>query len=258
MRMIHQLLVIDRRKSIGLTLFDDGQLILQSDLLIGLVQALMVLGEEMGPVKGSLREAELGQYQISILSKDHLAYVAIQDTYDSEPFTRNLMEGVVDEYHTTLSKSNLHVQLKKEQLIKKGVVKLLTTMQFPVDKLEETRELIIDFVANHSVYVDALLLADLDDGIIDIILQPESERIIRLLMEILSEIPFERHWVGQTRLHKPLDNGQDVYDYELWMIYRVKDTDFCLLGRAYYRDEQERKRLISDLEGLTELIAGLL
>ena len=88
--MIHQLLVIYRERSVGLTLFDDRQLRLQSDLLIGLVQALMVLGEEMGPVKGSLREAELGKYQISILSKDHLIYVAVQDTYDSEPFTKQI------------------------------------------------------------------------------------------------------------------------------------------------------------------------
>ncbi|MFV2014779.1 MAG: hypothetical protein ACC656_05090, partial [Candidatus Heimdallarchaeota archaeon] len=91
--------MLDREKSVGLEIYSDNTIHFQSDLLIGLVQALMLLGQELGESKGPLREAELGDYQISILSRDHMAYIAIQDTYDSEPFTKRILDGVLEKYH---------------------------------------------------------------------------------------------------------------------------------------------------------------
>ena len=256
--MIHRLTALDRTKSVGVTLFDNQELIVQSDLLNGLVQALMLLGEEMGPVKGELREAELGQYQISILSKDHIAYIAIQDTYDSEPFTSRILENIIDKFHPIFIKANFHREMENEEEIKAEIKEMLQTMKFPDEKIDAVRVLLRNFQLRTNSVADTLFLADLDDGIVEIFDVPEDRTIVRILMEILSEIPFERHWIGQTKLRRPVFINDNTFENELWLIYRIGLTDFCLMGRAYYNSLAEQDGLRDSLEQLVDQISSLL
>ena len=256
--MIHRLTVLDRIKSIGVTVFDNREIEVQPDLLIGLVQALMLLGEEMGPVKGELREAELGKYQISILSQDHLAYVAIQDTYDSEPFTSKILQNVIDKYHDFFRQSNFHTQLPNHEEIIVEIADMLETMKFPVDKIESVGKLINEFQLNINSVADTLILTDLDDGIVNIYQQPADNSIVRVLMEIISEIPFERHWIGQTKLKEAKIINNNSFTNELWLIYRIGLTDFCIMGRAYYNMYHEHDNILIGLDRLVEQISSIL
>lgn len=253
--MIHKLILLDRNKSIGVSLFDNNQIDIQSDLLLGLVQALMLLGEEMGPHKGLLREAELGKYQIGILSVDHLAYIVLQDAYDSEPFTRRMLQGVINKYHSVFKIANFNQSLENEHEIKENVFNLLQTMKFPLRLLPKIQKNIDSFITDTSDICDTLLLADLDDGIIKVFSENNNtENVTKILMEILSEIPFERHWLGESKLMKSKLINSRYRTHEAWFIYRIGLTDFCLLGRAFYNPDDERDFLVNNIEILSKKI----
>ncbi|MHA2029424.1 MAG: hypothetical protein ACW99A_15210 [Candidatus Kariarchaeaceae archaeon] len=250
------MLVLDREKSVGLEIYNDNTISFQSDLLIGLVQALMLLGQELGESKGPLREAELGDYQISILSRDHMAYIAIQDTYDSEPFTKRILEGVLSKYHEYFSNVNFNQKIENENEIRETVAELLKTMKFPTELLPELNPLIDDFIKSTNNVCDTLFLADLDDGIVNIWCGDLHDPIIKILMEILSEIDPERTWVGESKLFAPkLVPGQDrAATHENWFMTRIGTTDFCLMGRAYYAHGIESELLSKNMELLAEKI----
>jgi hypothetical protein len=259
--MIHKLFVIDRNKSIGVSLYiaDGNQLQIETELLIGLVQALMLLGEEMGPTKGGLREAELGKYQIGIMSKDHLAYVIIQDAYDSEPFTSRMLEGVINKFHDEFLKFSFRTDLPKSSPIRAEISKMLQTMKFPKQYLPKVKIAVDRFHKMTTAITDTLFIADLDDGIVSIITQPtKDENIIKLLMEILSEIPFDRHWIGESKLRNPKIIDGIEKTHEGWVIYRINDTDFCIMGRTYFNHGAEHDSLILSLESLTEEVARII
>ncbi len=244
-------MLLDRNKSVGVELYNNDIISLQPDLLIGLVQALMLLGEEMGPAKGPLKEAELGKYQIAILSRDHLAYVAVQDIYDSEPFTSRILESVIERWHESFLGLNLNHHIDDKEKIKASVSRLLQTMKFPLHILPDIKPLIDEFLIATNDICDTFMLADLDDGIVNIWKNPDNEGIIKILMEILSEIPFEKRWIGETKLIKPLVIDKQNRSYEAWFIHRIGLTDFCLMGRAYYNPGLERDRLVTRLEELS-------
>lgn len=249
---IHKLILLDRVKSIGITLYDTETIKFQSDLLIGLVQALMLLGEELGPSKGKLREAELGKFQLSILSKDHLAYILIHDTYDSEPFTRKLVNRVVDEYHEYFVEMNFNRPPQGIDKVKVKTGQLLQSMKFPLDMLDEIQPYIDQFNIDTRYICDTLLLSDLDDGVISIFKQ-DDDQIVKILLEILSEIDFEKQWIGESKLRIPKEIMGEKRNFEGWFIFRLGLTDFCLLGRSYHVNS-ERDLLIRELEILSSNI----
>lgn len=219
--MIHRLLVVDRDKSVGVTLYDDDIIQFQADLLIGLSQALLLLGEELGKAKGDLKEAELGTYQIGIITRDHLAYVAVQDAYDSEPFTKRILDSVIKEFHPYFIKTNFNVKIKKFEQVKQRIAELLQTMKFPTHLIPLINPHIDQFMIRTNHIADCLFIADLDDGIVNIYEEPENENIIKLLMEILSEIPFERRWLGETKLMNSREIHGRTITHHLNRIYTI-------------------------------------
>ncbi|OLS28844.1 MAG: hypothetical protein HeimC2_04450 [Candidatus Heimdallarchaeota archaeon LC_2] len=254
--MIHLLLVLDREKSVGLEIYNDRTISFQSDLLIGLVQALMLLGQELGESKGPLREAELGSYQISILSRDHIAYIAIQDTYDSEPFTKRILDGVVTKYHEYFRLANFNQRIDDEEEIRETVAELLVTMKFPTELLPEILPLIDEFNSSTNNVCDTLFLADLDDGIVHIWSGDSNDPIIKILMEILSEIDPERTWIGESKLlaPRPIEGQEKAATHENWFMIRIGTTDFCIMGRAYYSHGLESELLSKNMDLLSEKI----
>ncbi len=254
--MIHLLLVLDREKSVGLEIYNDNTISFQSDLLIGLVQALMLLGQELGESKGPLREAELGDYQISILSRDHIAYIAIQDTYDSEPFTKRILDNVLIKYHEYFCTVNFNQKVDDESEIRDTVTELLKTMKFPRALLPQLDSLIDDFNTSTNNVCDTLFIADLDDGIVHIWSGESNDPIIKILMEILSEIDPERTWIGESKLlsPRPVKGQVKAATHENWFMIRIGTTDFCIMGRAYYSHGLESELLTKNMEILSEKI----
>jgi hypothetical protein len=218
---------------------------------------MMLLSAELGPAKGSLKETELGSYQIGIVEKDHLAYVIIQDLYDNEPFTSKILNHVIERFHTDFLHLSLNENFEMNDQYKQEVGYLLETMKFPSHLIHEVEAYIDRFQIKTHHICDALLLTDLDDGLVKIFEEPKSSGIVTILLEILSEIPFSRQWIGESELV-----AKDKLDYtrshEVWFIQRIGMTDFCLAGRAYYKPESERLRLVSKIEELTDNIHQVL
>ncbi len=256
--MIHRLILLDRNKSIGKTLYDDGTIDLNHDLLIGLIQALMLLGETLGESKGLLREAELGKMQLAILSKDYFAYAIIQDSIDNEAFSRKLLDGVLDEFHDEFKAQDITRTYKNEDKVKDRIKELLTSMVFPKELLPKIRTMIDEFMQATHYMIDTLFLSDLDDGIIEIFHSSENKKIIKILLEILSEISFDRQWIGESKLFKPVVTNNHESTHEVWILHRIGLTDFVLVGRAYYSPGVQRETLVSEIEKLSDSIQNLL
>ncbi len=251
--MIHYLFVVDTSKSVGFEAFNDQKYSLPSELLISLIQSILLLGKQMnaGDPKGELREVEIGNIQISSIEIDHIAYIVIQDTYDNEPFTKKTLGKVIDRFHQVFYEANFTYGIPNEEAIKSEIQDLITTMAFPMSCLPDIENILEDNF-RESPNVDTLLIADLDNGIVKIWREGEGQ-IIQLLMEILSEIPFERSWIGESRLISPKQFNSKKFNYEGWVIHRIGQSDFCVLGRAYY-NAKDRDEIIETFERLSSSI----
>lgn len=251
--MIHYLFVVDTSKSVGFEAFNDHKYSFPSELLISLIQTILLLGKQMdaGEPKGEMREVEIGDIQIASVELDNLAYVVIQDTYDNEPFTKMTLQKVISKYHVTFLQSNFYHGIRNEEEIKTNIEQLITTMAFPKSTLPKIDKLFKE-IFESKPNVDTFVLADLDNGIVKVWREGEGQ-ILQLLMEILSEIPFERSWIGESKLRKPKKFDEEDFDYEGWIIQRIGKSDFCVLGRAYYNPNQ-RDDLIETFENLTNRI----
>ncbi|MHA2091583.1 MAG: hypothetical protein ACW98K_12045, partial [Candidatus Kariarchaeaceae archaeon] len=243
---IHRLILFNTENQKGCTLYDDGLVSLDSQLLMRLIQTMMLLSKELGPHKGELKETELGSYQIGIVARDHLAYVIIQDSLDNEPFTSKILNHVVDRFHLEFIEMELNEAFQLNERYKQEVAALIDTMKFPRHLLPDLEPLIQQFhIKTHNI-CDSLFLTDLDDGLVQIFQESDHKGIVSILLEILSEIPFERQWIGESELTA------------VWFIQRLGMTDFCIAGRAFYQPETERQRLVHKIEQLTDEIHQIL
>ncbi len=249
--MIHLLLLIDRKKSVGLELFKDNTITFDSELLIPLIQSILLISQSFGnsKPKGELRELEIGDYQIGSYELDNLAYVIIQDTYDNEPFTKQILTSIINEFHDKFLSMDFSREIQGLGSIKERIVELTTTMKFPTQVLQSFQYRIKELLTRVQG-VETIFLADLDDGVKHIWLRRENN-IITVLMEILSEIPFERSWLGEVRLFKPIEFNGISYTHEAWIIVRIGLTDFCILARGYF-NQSFRDIMLSEFESLAE------
>ena len=249
--MIYLLLLLDRDKSIGIELHNAGKFSFDSDLLISLVQTILILSDEIGDEKpkGAFREIEIGEYQIGVVQSNNLAYIFVQDTYDNEPFTKLIIDKVINEFHSVFMKENLNYGLNNIESIRERVSQLLTTMTFPDDLLQKADDVMYDVLSKIPA-IDTLFLADLDDGMVRL-WASGGENIVNLLLGILSEIPFERSWMGETRLFRKKTIKGQSKNNEAWIIQRIGFTDFCILARCVFNPD-ERDFIISTVEAAAE------
>ena len=251
--MIHRLIVYNQDDHKGVTLYDNEKVNLDSELLIRLIQSMVMLSEELGPSKGAIKETELGRYQIGIVTRDNLSYVIIQDQYDNEPYTSKILNHVIDRFHPKLLDIELDDNYALNYEYKDRVSVLIDTMKFPREIIPSIQPLIDSFqIKTHNI-CDTLFICDLDDGLVHIFDKPENDGIIAILLEILSEIPFSRQWLGESKLFSN-NNEDEIGTHEVWFIQRIGMTDFCIMGRAYYTPESERMNLVDKIEELTESI----
>ncbi len=255
--MIYLLLLLDRTKSIGIELHNQKVFNFDSDLLISLVQTILILAEEVGDEKpkGDFREIEIGRHQIGVVQRDNLAYIFVQDTYDNEPFTKGVIDEVIKEFHPQFLSENLNYGISNIDYVRKRVSQLLTTMTFPPDLLHAADNVMNDVLAKIPS-IDTLFLADLDDGIVRL-WASGGENIVNLLLGILSEIPFERSWMGETKLYKKKVIKGIAKSHEAWVIQRIGFTDFCILARCVFNPE-DRDYIITTIEAAAnELQSGI-
>ena len=119
-----------------------------------------------------------------------------------------------------------------------------------MDKLPETYQMIDELIAN-GIEFETLLLGDLDDGIIHVYLG--SREKVSLLMEIMSQLPIETSWIGESSIFQR--NDQVVK--EILLISRLGTTDFFMLGQAIIRPDA-KDETIRRFEAFTSKILNLL
>ncbi len=252
--MIHKLIIFNTDDLNGFLVFDRSDVNVNVDLLVRLVTAMSVLSANLGDPKGELGEVELGDYQIGMLPVDNFAYVILTDAMDNEPFTRKILDNIVEMFHDQLVEvSNTHEISKKLQ---NEIATFLETMKFPDVLIPQVRDLVETFQFDTLGACDVLFLADLDDGIVSNFTDSLDKNISTLLMEILSEIPFEKSWIAEMKSKEK--ESQDERSHEFWVISRVGMTDFTVLTRGFYQPFIDKNNVIEKIECLCEDIHQLL
>lgn len=258
--MIHKLVFFNNLTMDYFVLFDDQELDINYDLLIRLVKAMNILTESLGTEvvysKGALQEIEMGAYQIGIKSIDEFVYTIFQDMYDNEPFSSKILTQIIEKtYPIARVAKNLNDSVP---LLTSEISNIISTMKFPKSLLPKVQALVDKFHISTFQVVDTLFLADLDDGLVQIFSKKSGSNVISILMEIFSEIPFEKSWVAESNYFKNNGFTKDQNKSEIWFIYKLGLTDFTILGRGYITHEISYDHLISHIEELTDSLHQLI
>ena len=253
--MIHKLLVFNNLNHNCSLLYDNGLVDLRHNLLIRLIKATIQLGQEMDKsLSISLQEIEIGKLQIGLLGKDNFTYIVVQDSLDNEAFTRRILDSIINEFHSKVANLAFLNEFDRIDNYQKGLSNFLNTMKFPQERLPS-----VDYIAEQFIQkiskCDTLFITDLDDGIVKVWKNTKDGSIVKILSEILSEMDIDKSWIGEIPQF-PVSPGS--LDHEIWFIYRLEYSDFCLLGRSFYSDPNEREEFIYQVERLTQEIVSII
>ncbi|OLS28845.1 MAG: hypothetical protein HeimC2_04460 [Candidatus Heimdallarchaeota archaeon LC_2] len=252
--MIHKLIIFNTKTLDGIQIFDRSDVHLNVDLIVRLVAAMGIMSENLGDSKGEISEIELGTYQIGIFTVDTLAYVVLQDKFDNEPFTSKILNNIVDLFHEQLIEVSNNLEIDRK--LKSEIATYLETMKFPDVLISEVNKLAETFQFDTLGACDVLFLADLDDGIVTTFANADDQKISNLLMEILSEIPFEKSWIAEMKSKQEMN--EEKRSHEFWVISRIGMTDFTILARGFYQPFIDKNNIINKLECLCKDIHQLL
>lgn len=252
--MIHKLIIFNTKTLNGFLIFDRSDVNLDVELIVRLVAAMSIMSENLGDPKGELSEVEIGEYQIGMLTVDTLAYVILQDKFDNEPFTRRILNNIVEVFHEQLIEVSKYHEIDRK--LQSEIATYLETMKFPEVLIPVVNKLADAFQFDTLGACDVLFLADLDDGIVTTFANAKDQHISTLLMEILSEIPFEKSWIAEMKSKQA--EGEEERSHEFWVISRIGMTDFTVLARGFYQPSIDKNNIIEKLECLCEDIHQLL
>lgn len=232
--MIRKILVLDKDSGLGFDLYDDKTIKVDPSLLSGLVGALLLF---TGTLSSDLdfKRADIGTLRLSVSSMNGVQYVAFSDIFDNYEFVTSKVMDVINLVCNDLTIDTLFSWIPEPEIEHK-IKSILVTDQFPMEKLPETYQLIDELIAN-GIEFETLLLGDLDDGIIHVYLGNREK--VTLLMEIMSQLPIETNWIGESSLFQL----NDRIVKEVLLISRLGKTDFFLLGQAVISPEVKEEAI---------------
>lgn len=258
--MIHKIVVIDQRTTVGQVLYDDGIVILETDLLTGFISALTAFAKCIGEKSIEFKGADLGDNRFSLITRDHLTYAIFQDLFDNEPFARLTLKEIIDIYHDELGKLNLSMDTVKSS-IKREIKNLIETEYFPISALKGINNKIEEIISNALINFDLMFLSSITNGIIQVWRRPINPTIMKQFLDIISKIPLEMNWLaeGKTSSHGYIDElNDDETEMEVWMIKRVSETNFFIAGRAIGANTVMQDDCSSKITTIFEEIASLI
>ncbi len=232
-KMIHKILVMDKDSGLGFDLYDDKTIKVDPSLLSGLVGALLLF---TGTLSSDLdfRGADIGSLRITVSSKNGVQYIAFSDIFDNQELISKKLSNVMDFLGKEITIETLFDWSPSEE-VEKHIKRILDTYQFPEELLPKTFSYIDKLLTYDGIEFETLLLTDLDDGIIHVYLGNEDK--VMLLMEILSQLPIDRTWVGESSIFQ-LNNELAK---EILLINRLNNTEFFILGQAVINPTQKEK-----------------
>ena len=238
--MIHKIIVIDQRTTVGQVLFDDGIVPLETDLLTGFISALSAFAQCLGEESVEFKGADLGDNRFSLITRDHLTYAVFQDLYDNEPFARMALIEIIDIYHDEIMSLNLSYDTIKTS-IKDEITNLIETEYFPVGILNNVNSKIDEIVSKSHINFDLLFLSSISNGVIQVWRRPINPTIMKQFLDIISKIPLEMNWLaeGKSTNRQLLDlNNNGASELEAWMIKRVSETNYFVAGRGTSKNSE--------------------
>lgn len=230
--MIHKILVIDQRTTIGQPLYDDGTVILETDLLTGFISALSAFAQCLGEEAIEFKGADLGNNRFSLITRDHLTYAVLQDLFDNEPFSRIMLKEIIDLYHNELVQINLASESIQKTILT-DIASFIESETFPKTILKSLNKTIENILTESRLQFDLLFLGSITNGIIQIWRRPINPHMMKLFLDIISKIPLEMNWLaeGKIKSFTPQVTTQ-IPEFETWIIKRISVTEFFIAGRA--------------------------
>lgn len=257
--MIHKIIVIDKRTTVGQVLFDNGVVALETDLLTGFISALSAFASCLGEKSIEFKGADLGDHRFSLISRDHLAYAIFQDLFDNEPFARMALKEIIDIFHDELVTLNLSIDTIRKS-ISNEITALIETEFFPISILNDINKEIEEIIDSSEFSFDLMFLSSITNGIIQIWRRPINPTIMKQFLDIISKIPLEMSWFaeGKTSNYGFSDLNEDSSELEAWMIKRISTTNYFIAGRAIAKGNQAQNGFSTQLSTIFNKISSLI
>lgn len=256
--MIHKIIVIDSRTTVGQVLYDNGVVALETDLLTGFISALSAFAKCLGEKSIEFKGADLGDHRFSLITRDHLTYAIFQDLFDNEPFARLALKEMIDIYHDELSLLNLSIDTLRGSITEE-ITSLIETEYFPVGILKKINNDIEALISDSDINFDLMFLSSINNGIIQVWRRPINPSIMKQFLDIISKIPLEMSWLaeGKTNNYGLFDLNGDEPELEAWMIRRVSTTTYFIAGRAIAKGDQTKEGFSTKISQIFEKVAEL-
>lgn len=256
--MIHKIIVIDSRTTVGQVLYDNDVVALETDLLTGFISALSAFAKCLGEKSIEFKGADLGDHRFSLITRDHLTYAIFQDLFDNEPFARLALKEMIDIYHDELSLLNLSIDTLRGSITEE-ITALIETEYFPVGILKKINSEIETLISDSDVNFDLMFLSSINNGIIQVWRRPINPSIMKQFLDIISKIPLEMSWLaeGKTNNYGLFDLNGDEPELEAWMIRRVSTTNYFIAGRAIAKAEQTKEGFSTKISQIFEKVSEL-
>lgn len=225
--MIHKVLLIDQHSGLGYDLYDDGVLKVDPSLLSGLVGALILFTNSLNE-DFEFKKADIGSLTINVSSRYGLQYISFSDSHDNNDYISQKLRSIVTIISPHVSYENL-MEFELSEDFQELIDDIVTSEQFPENLIPQTYKYLNYLAENESIIFENLLLADYNYGLIHSF--SGDIETASLLLEIMSQIPIENNWTGESS--KFIRNGEVVK--ECLLLSRIENTDYFLLSKSVYK-----------------------
>ncbi|MHA1911505.1 MAG: hypothetical protein ACTSYA_07400 [Candidatus Kariarchaeaceae archaeon] len=246
--MIKYVLAIDRSSGVGQSIYNSDLLELNDVLAAGFIGALTLFTKQINPSSNmKFTEASVGEFRIYVEEADEIIFAFICDIYDNEDFISEKIKKITKLSLTVLNPENVNSRSAVMQL-NSGIEEIVLSQTFPILKLEKVSRIIEKVFDYNLKKLHAVLLVDLDEGLIKNFRDETSNVEVNHYLEILSELPYEQRWVGETKRYNQAKT-KELPGKSGLIISRVGTSEFFLIVKADYLVSQKRTLLnnIKDL-----------
>ncbi len=229
-------MVLDSGSGIGFELFDDDSIAVDSSLMTGLVGALIMFTDNLDR-DYEFEKAEIGALRILVIGHKGLSYVAFTDKFDNIAHTKKTMEKVILFIGDRLDDTVIFSYVPSPSIIDQIKLILSNSTEF----LQITNSVLssVHVLDNfEEIEFNNLSLIHLERGLIHQFFGEEDS--MELLMNLCSQLPFEKDWVGESNV---FFQGNHSFKESL-VLSRIYDTNYILAGKIIYATENKNQMLM--------------
>jgi hypothetical protein len=248
--MIKYVLAIDKSSGVGQSIYNSDLLELNDVLAAGFIGALTLFTKQINPSSDlKFQEASIGEFRIYVEEAEEMIFAFICDIYDNEDFISKKIQKITELSLTVLNPENVNNRTITQKLNSK-IEEIVLSQSFPIVKLEKVSRIIEKIFDFNWKKLHAVLLVDLDEGLIKNFRDETSYMEVNHYLEILSELPYEHTWVGETIRHNKAKT-KILPGITGLIISRVSSSEFFLMIKADYLISQKR-RLLNRIKEMTQ------